>query len=115
ARVWTVSASTRSVLAVVGAALVVAALTALVFVVRAGGDPVDAATWPITWELRSSDNGTLFQVMQDAVAGRPLDWSFSPQVFVFPELPLSALAFAVSGGSLYLYYLVVAVVANVLL
>ncbi|MEZ5190957.1 MAG: hypothetical protein R2717_09075 [Schumannella sp.] len=109
------SASTRSALSVVGAALVVAALTALVFVVRAGGDPADAATWPITWELRSSDNGTLFQVMQDAVAGRPLDWSFSPQVYVFPELPLSAIAFAISGGSIHLYYLVVAVLANVLL
>ena len=73
------------------------ALTALVFLIRAGGDPADAATWPITWELRSSDNGPLFQFMQDVVAGRALDWSFSPQVFVFPELPLSAVAFAVSG------------------
>lgn len=101
--------------AIAGATALVAALTAVVFLIRAGGDPADPATWPITWELRSSDNGTLFQFMQDAVAGRPLDWRFSPQVYVFPELPLSAIAFAVSGGSVHVYYLVVAVLANALL
>lgn len=90
-------------------ALTVGVLTALVFLVRAGGDPGDAATWPITWELRSSDNGTLFQFWQDVAAGRALDWSFSPQVFVFPELPLSGAAFALAGGDLYVYYVVVAV------
>lgn len=99
----------RGVVAVVVAAAAVAVATVLVFLVRAGGDPADAATWPITWELRSSDNGVLFQVMQDLVAGRPLDWSFSPQVFVVPELPISALAFLVVGGDLYLYYVAVAV------
>lgn len=107
--------STRRTLVIVAAVLAVAALTALVFLIRAGGDPVDAATWPITWELRSSDNGPLFQFLQDVVAGRPLDWSFSPQVFVFPELPISALAFAVTGGSIYGYYLVVAMLNNALL
>jgi hypothetical protein len=100
---------------VIGGAAVIAALTALVFLIRAGGDPLDAATWPITWELRSSDNGPLFQFLQDVVAGRPLDWSFSPQVFVFPELPISALAFFVTGGSIYGYYLVVAILNNTLL
>jgi len=110
-----VGASTRKALLLVGAAALVAALTAVVVLVRAGGDPADAATWPITWELRSSDNGPLFQLMQDAVAGRVLDWSFSPQVFVFPELPISALAFAVTGGSIYGYYLVVAMLNNTLL
>jgi hypothetical protein len=100
-------------LAVTAAALVVGALTVLVFLMRAGGDPGDAATWPITWELRSSDNGTLFQFWQDAAAGRALDWSFSPQVFVFPELVLSGAAFLVAGGSLYVYYLVVAVLNQV--
>ncbi|MEO8262912.1 MAG: hypothetical protein ABI566_10120 [Pseudolysinimonas sp.] len=108
-------ASTRRALVLVGAAAVVAALTALVFLVRAGGDPADAATWPITWELRSSDNGPLFQFLHDVVAGRALDWSFSPQVFVFPELPISAIAFAVTGGSIYGYYLVVAMLNNALL
>ena len=115
ARAWTVGGSTRRTLAVVAAALAVACLTALVFLIRAGGDPADAATWPITWELRSSDNGPLFQFLQDVVVGRPLDWSFSPQVFVFPELPISALAFAITGGSIYGYYLVVAMVNNTLL
>jgi hypothetical protein len=93
----------------------VAALTALVFLIRAGGDPADAATWPIGWELRSSDNGALFQFLQDVAAGRPLDWSFSPQVFVFPELPISAIAFVATGGSVYGYYLVVAMLNNALL
>lgn len=98
----------RLAVAVAICALVVGALTALVFLMRAGGEPGDAATWPITWELRSSDNGTLFQFWQDVAAGRPLDWSFSPQVFVFPELLLSGAAFVVAGGNLYAYYLVVA-------
>ncbi|WP_210413829.1 hypothetical protein [Protaetiibacter larvae] len=91
-----------------GGALLVGALTAIVFLIRAGGDPAGADTWPISWELRSSDNGVLFQVIQDIAAGRPLDWSFSPQVYVFPELPLSGVAFAVSAGNVYGYYLAVA-------
>jgi hypothetical protein len=105
----------RLVLAVAIAALAVGSLTALVFLMRAGGDPADAATWPISWELRSSDNGTLFQFWQDVAAGRALDWSFSPQVFVFPELPLSGVAFLLAGGDLYVYYVVVAVLNNVVL
>jgi hypothetical protein len=100
---------------VVAGIVLVAALTALAFLIRAGGDPADGATWPISWELRSSDNGPLFQLLQDVVAGRALDWSFSPQVFVFPELPISAIAFAVTGGSIYGYYLVVAMLNNALL
>jgi hypothetical protein len=103
----------RLAVALVASALVVAALTALVFLMRAGGDPGDAATWPITWELRSSDNGTLFQFWLDVAAGRHLDWSFSPQVFVFPELVLSGAAFVVAGGNLYVYYVVVAVLNQV--
>lgn len=98
----------------VGAA-VVAVLTALVVLIRAGGNPSDAANWLVQWELRSSDNGPLFQFLQDVVAGRPLDWVFSPQVYVFPELPISALAFAVTGGNVYGYYLAVAVINDVLL
>jgi hypothetical protein len=90
-----------------------ALLTVLVFVVRAG----DAGTtnWPVNWELSSSDNGVLFQLLQDVVAGRVLDWSFSPQVYVFPELPVSALAFALAGGDVYAYYLFVAAINNALL
>ena len=60
----------RRVILLAAGALLVAGLTAAVFLIRAGGDPSDAATWPITWELRSSDNGVLFQVMQDVAAGR---------------------------------------------
>lgn len=105
----------RARLGVVVAAGAVAALSALVFLIRAGGDPTDAASWPITWELRSSDNGPLFQFMQDVVAGRALDWSFSPQLFVFPELPMSAVAFAIAGGDVYRYYLVVAMLNAVAL
>ena len=99
---------------VVGAG-VIGGLTAVVVLLRAGGNPQDAANWPVQWELRSSDNGVLFQLMQDVAAGRPLDWSFSPQVFVFPELPLSALAFGVTGGNIYGYYVAVAVLNNLLL
>lgn len=98
----------RAALVVAAVAAGVAVLTALVFLVRAGGTPDDAATWPIQWELRSSDNGVLFQFLQDVAAGRPLDWSFSPQVFVFPELPLSGVAYLLAGGDVYLYYLLVA-------
>jgi hypothetical protein len=105
----------RLVLVVAVAALAVGGLTALVFLMRAGGDPADAATWPITWELRSSDNGTLFQFWQDVAAGRSLDWSFSPQIFVFPELPLSGVAFLLAGADLYVYYVVVAALNNVVL
>lgn len=109
------SSGSRVRLALAGSVVVVAALTALVFLLRAGGDPGDTATWPITWELRSSDNGTLFQFWQDVAAGRPLDWSFSPQVFVFPEVPMSGVAFLIVGGDLYGYYLVVAVLNQVVL
>ncbi|CAN5365565.1 hypothetical protein BH11ACT4_BH11ACT4_04310 [soil metagenome] len=95
------------------AVLLIGALTALVFLVRAGD--AGGANWPVNWELQNSDNGVLFQLMQDVAAGRQLDWSFSPQVYVFPELPVSALAFFAAGGSIYGYYLAVAVLNNVLM
>lgn len=98
----------RRVLLPAAGAVGVGMLTALVFLVRAGGPPDAASTWPIQWELRSSDNGVLFQFFQDVAAGRALDWSFSPQVFVVPELALSGLAYVAAGGDVYLYYLVVA-------
>lgn len=88
-------------------------LTALSVLARARDS--GESNWPVNWELRSSDNGVLFQVLQDLAAGRTLDWSFSPQVYVFPELPVSALAFALSGADLYWYYLWVAVINNVIL
>lgn len=83
------------------------------FLVRAGD--ATESNWPVTWELRSSDNGVLFQVMQDVAAGRALDWSFSPQVYVFPELPISAVAYLASAGNVYGYYLAVAILNNSLL
>jgi len=95
------------------ATLVAGALTALVFLIRAGSE--GPSNWPVGWELRSSDNGVLFQLLQDVAAGRTLDWSFSPQVYVFPELPVSALAFVFAGGDVYVYYLLVAVINNALL
>ena len=64
--------------------------------------------WPVQVRAGSSDNGVLFQFAQDVFAGRPLDWSFSPQVFVFPEIPISLVAYLVAGGTVQLYYLVVA-------
>ncbi|MDQ1571078.1 MAG: hypothetical protein QOF79_1752 [Actinomycetota bacterium] len=98
---------------IAAAALLVAALTALVFLVRAG-DP-GVTNWPITWELRSSDNGVLFQFAQDVFTGRSLDWSFSPQVFVFPEIPISLVAYLLAGGTVQLYYVLVAAINNALL
>jgi hypothetical protein len=93
--------------------LLIAALTALVFLIRAG-DP-GASNWPTDFELRSSDNGVLFQFAQDVFAGRHLDWSFSPQVFVFPEIPISLVGYLLAGGTVQLYYLMVAAINNALL
>ena len=95
------------------AALLVAAAAALIFLIRAG-DP-GATNWPEQFELRSSDNGVLFQFAQDVFRGRALDWSFSPQVFVFPEIPISLLAYLLAGGTVQLYYLVVASINAALL
>ncbi|PJJ62213.1 hypothetical protein [Compostimonas suwonensis] len=107
------SGSAGSVGAVVGATVAIGLLTALVFLVRAGD--AGGANWPVGWELRSSDNGVLFQVVQDVFAGRDLAWSFSPQVYVFPELPISFAAYLLGAGDVYLYYLFVAVINNCLL
>jgi hypothetical protein len=95
------------------AALTIAATTALIFLIRAG-DP-GASNWPIKFDLGSSDNGVLFQFAQDVVRGRPLDWSFSPQVFVFPEIPISLLAYLLAGGTVQVYFLVVALINNTLI
>jgi hypothetical protein len=94
-------------------ALGIAAATALVFLIRAG-DP-GVTNWPIHFELRSSDNGVLFQFAQDMFRGRALDWSFSPQVFVVPEIPISLLAYLLAGGTVQAYYLVVAILNSTVL
>ncbi len=82
---------TRRVLWIAGAALLIAAVTALFFLMRAGDS--GATNWPETFELRSSDNGVLFQFSQDVFSGRALDWRFSPQVYVFPKIPDSLLEY----------------------
>ncbi|HEX4057930.1 MAG TPA: hypothetical protein VHX87_06410 [Galbitalea sp.] len=98
---------------VAAAALGVAGVTAAVFLIRAGGS--GPSNWPVNFELGSSDNGVLFQFAGDVFHGRPLDWSFSPQVFVFPEIPISLLAYLLAGGGVQLYYLVVAMINVVIL
>jgi hypothetical protein len=98
---------------VAAVALLIAAMTVLVFLVRAGDS--GATNWPEQFELRSSDNGVLFQFAQDVFAGRNLDWSFSPQVFVFPEIPISIASYAIACGSVQGYYLVGASINNALL
>ena len=107
------AARVRTALAALGGAAGAGLLVALVFLMRAGA--TGESNWPVHWELRSSDNGVLFQVMQDISAGRGLDWSFSPQVYVFPELPVSAAAFFAGGGDIYRYYLLVAAFNGALL
>src|ERR1700744_2041614 len=102
----------RRVAIVALAALAIAAATALIFLIRAG-DP-GGTNWPTNFELRSSDNGVLYQFSQDVFDGRSLDWSFSPQVFVFPEIPISLLAYLLAGGMVQLYYLVVAALYSAL-
>jgi hypothetical protein len=103
----------RRLLWIALATLAIAVVTALIFLIRAG-DP-GTSNWPINFELRSSDNGVLFQFAQDVFGGRPLDWSFSPQVFVFPEIPISLLAYLLAGGTIQTYYLVVAILNSALL
>src|SRR3978361_1382944 len=103
----------RRLLWIALATILIAVITGLIFLVRAG-DP-SATNWPIHFELRSSDNGVLFQFAQDVFRGRALDWSFSPQVFVFPEIPISLLAYALAGGTVQLYFLAVAVINTALL
>ncbi|MCU1597129.1 MAG: hypothetical protein JWQ47_868 [Glaciihabitans sp.] len=104
---------TRRLLWIALTALLVAALTALIFLIRAGD--TGATGWPTTFDLSSSDNGVLFQFAQDVFTGRALDWSFSPQVFVFPEIPISLVAYALAGGTVQAYYLIVAAMNNALL
>jgi len=103
----------RGILFLVAGAIGAGLLTLFVFLARAG-DP-GAFNWPVNWQLTASDNGVLFQFAQDVFTGVPLDWSFSPQVYVFPEIPVSLAAYLVAGGDLYVYYVVVAIINNILL
>ncbi|KAA9110247.1 hypothetical protein [Microbacterium rhizomatis] len=100
----------RAASAILGATALIAVLTALIVLARAGGDT--ATAWPVTWELQNSDNGVLFQYVHDMLTGRTLDWSFSPQVYVFPEVPMSVLAYVLAGGSVQAYFVFVAAINN---
>ncbi|WP_375383863.1 hypothetical protein [uncultured Microbacterium sp.] len=80
---------------------------------RASGDA--ATAWPLSWELQNSDNGVLFQYVHDMMTGRSLDWSFSPQVYVFPEVPISIIAYALAGGGVQAYFVFVAAINNAVL
>ena len=102
----------RNALLVGGVLVLVAGLTLLVYLARAGAG-LDW-NWPTSYNLTSSDNGVLYQLARDVFSGFTLDWSFSPQVYIFPEIPISLLAYALAAGSLAWYYVIVAVL-NVLL
>ncbi|MDQ1550970.1 MAG: hypothetical protein QOD50_392, partial [Actinomycetota bacterium] len=52
----------RRLLWIALATILVAAITGLIFLIRAG-DP-GASNWPIRFDLGSSDNGVLFQFAQ---------------------------------------------------
>lgn len=92
---------------------VVITLTLAVFVARAG-QPF-AQNWPASYHLTSSDNSILFQFVHDLLSGMTMDWSFSPQVYVFPEIPISLVAYLIAGGNLAWYFVVVALINNALL
>jgi hypothetical protein len=98
---------------VAGAFAVVIGLTLAVFLARAGAP--FAQNWPASYHLTSSDNSILFQFVHDLLTGMTMDWSFSPQVYVFPEIPISLVAYLLAGGNLAWYFVVVALINNALL
>ena len=98
---------------ITGAFAVVIGLTLAVYLARAGAPY--AQNWPASYNFASSDNSILFQFAHDVFTGMTLDWSFSPQVYVFPEMPISLLAYLVSGGNYAWYYVVVALINVTLL
>jgi hypothetical protein len=83
-------------------------LTLAVYLARAGA-PYEQ-NWPANYNFASSDNSILFQFAHDFFTGMTLDWSFSPQVYVFPEIPISLVAYLVAGGNFAWYFVVVAVI-----
>ena len=93
---------------IVGAFAAVIGLTLSVYFARAGA-PYEQ-NWPASYNFASSDNSILFQFAHDVFTGMTLDWSFSPQVYVFPEIPISLLAYLVAGGNFAWYFVVVALI-----
>jgi len=104
---------TRALAWIVGAFVAVLGLTLAVYLARAGMPY--AQNWPASYNFASSDNSILFQFAHDVFTGMTLDWSFSPQVYVFPEIPISLLAYLVAGGSFAWYFVVVALINMALL
>ena len=98
---------------IVGTFLSVIGLTLAVYLARAGA-PYEQ-NWPASYNFASSDNSILFQFSHDVFTGMTLDWSFSPQVYVFPEIPISLLAYLVAGGNFAWYFVVVALINVALL
>lgn len=93
---------------IAGAFIAVIGLTLAVYFARAGA-PYEQ-NWPASYNFASSDNSILFQFAHDVFTGMTLDWSFSPQVYVFPEIPISLLAYLVAGGNFAWYFVVVALI-----
>ena len=87
--------------------------TFLIFLNRAGSSSLN--NWPTNWDLSNSDNSILFQFSQDIFKARNLSWNFSPQVYIFPEIPISILSYALALGNVYIYFIFVAIINNCLL
>lgn len=103
----------RAIAWIIGAFAAVIGLTLAVYLARAGA-PYEQ-NWPASYNFASSDNSILYQFAHDVFTGMTLDWSFSPQVYVFPEIPISLLAYLVAGGNYAWYYVVVALINVALL
>jgi hypothetical protein len=103
----------RALVWIGGAFALVIGLTLAVFLARAGAP--FAQNWPASYHLTSSDNSILFQFVHDLLTGMTMDWSFSPQVYVFPEIPISLVAYLLAGGNLAWYFVAVALINNALL
>lgn len=99
--------------AVTVATITVGVFTSLVFLDRAGSSPIN--NWPTNWDISVSDNSVLYQFSQDVFDFRHLNWGFSPQVYIFPEIPISLTAYLLSFANIYRYFIIVAVINNCLL
>lgn len=89
-----------------------ALLTAFIYIFRAGMS--GGHNWPAL-QLSASDSQVLFHLADDIISGAKLDWVFSPQVYLFPEMLISFFSYFLTQGNMALYLLLVAVINNVLL
>jgi dolichol-phosphate mannosyltransferase len=106
----------RIVKALIFAAVVAgfAVLTALTFLYMAG-NPDPNKNWPVNFELSYMDNPFLWIMARDVSDGARILFESSGQAFLFPEIPVSLVAYWLSDGSIHWYYLVVATINNTLL